>query len=481
MEKLTKIENVISFLQGSKDNSGVFEDSEMLARCITYLLDKKYHRDNLLIATLTLLKSKDNVYRDIAWDLIQKIPLSHLLTILKGFNKKLNIKRLRHAIVTKICNSAKDEIFRAFFIEPEKFRSLFIKLFLPRKIFNDKEIMNENYNVAYTLSTLSVPEVMNIFRITVRDLLDYHIPMDKIMNLITDPNEVEILADLVSAKTFFEHGRWIKNIIGDTKYLPIAYKKVEGLKDPIGFLANKAHLESTGVLTKDLIEALEKRADDIFEDLFKSFKLERLALIVDISGSMHAAIDITTKLYEGFSRVKITDLIAFNNNAITITNERLRAISPDGSTSIGSAIVLLQKRLEKRQKDFPQAVIIITDLEENTPPLLNDTWKLLNDYEDPALVIVQIPTGSAIEVQVPHSIIKVSEFHKSLIMDIVKQIARVTATVVSDEAKEVTKVVKTRKLIDEEIGEIELGIRDPESLKKGFLEKILCQYNILSI
>ena len=53
----------------------------------------------------------------------------------------------------------------------------------------------------------------------VEDLLKtLNLPLEQVMNLIESPEEALELARLVSSDSFFDHGRWFRNIIGDNEY-----------------------------------------------------------------------------------------------------------------------------------------------------------------------------------------------------------------------------------------------------------------------
>jgi hypothetical protein len=157
MENETKVESILSFLRGGNniDLSLLSKSNpEILARCITYLLTSNYYRRNMCIAILYLLNQSPKSYRGIGWQLIQEIPLSHLLELNKIFEnkeirKKLNKKRLRHAISVKLAQTEKNQLLRTFFLKPNSYRNLFTQLFLPRELFKDKKITNENYKLAY--------------------------------------------------------------------------------------------------------------------------------------------------------------------------------------------------------------------------------------------------------------------------------------------------------------------------------------------
>jgi len=196
-----------------------------------------------------------------------------------------------------------------------------------------------------------------------------------------------------------------------------------------------------------------------------------LALIVDVSGSMWEAVEITDRLYEVFSRMtKITHLIAFREYAFTVSRDQLKSLEPDGTTSIGSAILLLAQQLKEKPIDL-QAIILVSDLCENTSPYLDDTIRLLEEFGNPPIVVLHCGSRCDLKIDYPHAKIPVDKFHPRLIKDIVANIAKLTAKV--SEEKEITKIVKERRPILEELGKVELPQRPPETLKPGYLERLL--------
>jgi len=478
MEKAAEL-NVLSYIRGGEDvniENVAKVNPELLARIVTYLLRKGgYHRERLVKALVKLINYAPPAYRSVAWALIQEAPLSHLLYVTRVIEKnKENSRRLRHAIVNKIANSEEDEIIRAFFTAPELFRKLFKYMYLPRKVIKSRKIVNIRYSLAYKLSTMSTIEALKELGLSPLDLVKLKVPLHMTMQYIQTVEEAEKLAYIISPDDFFRHGRWLRTILGDKLYEKIALNKMKNVKDPLSFLSIKEHLESTGALTPKLSNELEKRGNKALDEIMKRFKLDRIALLVDVSGSMTAAVEITSKLYEAFSRTStITDLIAFREHAFTIELDRLKELETDGTTSIGSAIILLAQRIKQRGGAIPQAIILISDLAENTPPQLNDTLKLMESYGNPPLIVIHCGYRHRLNIKYPHAKIPVDKFHPRLLMDIMKQIARLTAKVL--EEKEITQIVKERRPLEEELGAIELPKRPLETYKPGYLEALLCE------
>ena len=479
MERAVGME-ILSYLRGGKDvdvESIARTNPELLARAVMYLLSRGgYHRERLVKALVKLINYASPAYRGVAWRIIQEIPLSHLLYVTKVIEKnKENSRRLRHAIATKLALAPENEIIRAFFIAPELYRKMFRYLKLPREVFNNKPIKSPAYRMAYRLSQLSTGEAFGELHLVPSDLLAYGVPLHMVMQYVTNIHEAEMLAYKVKSDDFFRHGRWFRNILGDEKYEKIALEKVKKVRDPLSFLAIKDHLEATGAVTPKLMELMEQRGREALDAIMRDFKLERIALIVDVSGSMEAAVEITKKLYEAFSRVStITDLIAFREYAFEVSLGRLTDLQPDGMTSIGSAIVLLAQRISQRGGAYPQAILIVSDLAENTKPYLRHTLNLLERFGKPPIIVIHCGDRHDLAIDYPHAKIPVDKFHPRLLMDIMKQIARLTAKVAVEE-KEITKAVKERRPVEEELGAIKLPERPKITYKPGFLEVILCE------
>jgi hypothetical protein len=223
---------------------------------------------------------------------------------------------------------------------------------------------------------------------------------------------------------------------------------------------------------------MDQRAEEALLEISRKYDLKNLALIVDISGSMEVAIEITRKLYEAFSRMStVTDLIAFREYATRLKLKQLKSIKAAGATSIGSAMVLLVKQLKKRQKKgepIPQAIVLVSDLAENSPPRLDSALPLLKEFGNPPLIVIHCGFKTRLTMDYPHAILPVNEFHPRLLQNIMAQIAKLTSKVAISE-KEITDVVKARRILDEEIAKVELPERPKESLRPGYLEGILCR------
>ena len=472
-------EKVLSFIQGGDliDVAAVAKsDPDLLARAVAYsLLRRTYHRERLCKAILALITYAPKEYRNVAWALIQEVPFSHLLHIMDVIDKKENTRRLRMTIAVKIANTPEDEIVRAYFISPTNFRKMFSYLYLPREYVNDRKITHPNYRLAYKLSQLSMLEAMRELNLTPADLVRrYKIPLHLVMQWVQSPEEAYELAKIATPDDFVRHARWFRTILGDERFERIAISKIERVKDPFSFLSIKDHLEATGALTPNLTRIMEERAKNVLDEVAKNVQLGNIALIVDVSGSMDVAVEITDKLYEVFSRMSnITHLIAFNQYAFTITREQLRELRPSGFTSIGSAILLLAQELKAKPTEL-QAIILVSDLDENTSPWLDETLPLLKEFGNPPLIVIHCGDRRNLKINYPHAKIPVDKFHPRLIKDIVANIARLTSKI--SEERKVTEIVKERKPILEELGRIELPRRPPETLKTGYLERLLCSY-----
>lgn len=125
------------------------------------------------------------------------------------------------------------------------------------------------------------------------------------------------------------------------------------------------------------------------------------ALLCDKSGSMQEAIAVTKRLGSLVATLVEAPLVvwAFDTAAYPITpgGESLESwekaflgISADGGTSCGAPLQAMRKRKERVEQ-----IVIVTDEEENTPPLFKDE---LERYKaelevDPQVVIVRVGKG----------------------------------------------------------------------------------------
>lgn len=482
-EATTNSERYLAFLRGSKDpfdlGAAVKDDCELFTRALAYVIDQKsFYRGNVLKALVTLINGPNAAYRNIAWALIQSknLPLSFMLDLPDVVDKKTNTRRLRYALVNKIAHSYKKDIVRAYFFGPEAFRSWWKKLYLPRDKCDDRNITRETYVMAYKLSQSSIPEAMKELKVTPTKLVkDFGIPLDKVMGLTSDPEEYKKLFETANSDDFLNHARNFKNVMGDAEYAKLANEKIKSVKDPHAFLGIKKHLEETGAVTEEMTSQLSKRAEEIFEKRLKEAKVENLALLVDVSGSMEQAVMVSKQLYEAFSAGKaIKSIIAFNTTAFEVSAERLPSLQCKGGTSIGCAIVHL---FQKKKANY-DAILIVTDKRENQLPYLASTYELLEQMGKPPIIFLQVQgsdNGSVVNVgnAYANATIEVGDFHKSLLSDIIGQVVRLTSKVAVQE-KVITEAVKERKIMGEELGNVELPIRPPETLVSKYLPNLLC-------
>jgi len=97
----------------------------------------------------------------------------------------------------------------------------------------------------------------------------------------------------------------------------------------------------------------------------------------------------------------------------------------------------------------------------------------MESYGNPPLIVIHCGYRHRLNIKYPHAKIPVDKFHPRLLMDVMKQIARLTAKVL--EEKEITQIVKERRPLEEELGAIELPKRPLETYKPGYLEALLCE------
>jgi hypothetical protein len=127
------------------------------------------------------------------------------------------------------------------------------------------------------------------------------------------------------------------------------------------------------------------------------------ALLIDKSGSMNLAIELGKRIGAMISTVCAKDLYvyAFDTVAYPIESagadlagwERaLSGIQAGGGTSVGSAVEFL-----RRKRQYVEQLVVITDEQENTPPLFADA---LQKYRqelkvDPAVCFVRTPGATS--------------------------------------------------------------------------------------
>jgi hypothetical protein len=159
-------------------------------------------------------------------------------------------------------------------------------------------------------------------------------------------------------------------------------------------------------VSADFVRQLEEVADTQVKA--KGRIARPTALLVDKSSSMHQAIELGKRISAMISVICDDKLYvyAFDSMAYEITShgremadwERaFQGIQAGGSTSCGIALMNL-----RRKKQYVEQIIVVTDEEENTPPLFANE---LREYRaelkvDPTVTIVRTPRGlNYLEVQ----------------------------------------------------------------------------------
>ncbi len=478
----------VSFLQGSSEYPN-YEDGFVMnaLKCLKYVISKQnYHRENTLYAIADLMTRKftdeqsKKLARQGSWELIQELPLSHLIEF-PGILKEKKIKtpkRFRNAIMYALATTtSKTELDRAFFFGPTKFKELFTYFYLPTEQFKNKPILNSGYR--YALGLYKEGSITNLLekhgvRYFIKDL---HIPMHLVMQYITSQEDAFELAGLVKEDDFFRHAQWFRQIMGDELFIELSTKKANQIKDPVSFLRIKEHLAEKGIMSSSLQHLIEERSQEIMTDMVKKANINGLALLVDISGSMDSAKVISNKLYQAFQFMggSITDLIAFNTNASNVNPQQLPMLYCSSSTSIGSAFQLLYSNFQKRHmNNLPQAIILVTDMGENSSPNIPQVISLFKNNLIPVIVLF-LGRGdhkANLFMNHPVSYLEINDFHDRLLQDIIKQIISLTGKVAVQE-KEITQTVTYRKPLEEEImGQI-IELRLEKTLKPGFFELLL--------
>lgn len=139
--------------------------------------------------------------------------------------------------------------------------------------------------------------------------------------------------------------------------------------------------KATGRITN---EAIAQKLDDVADAQVKSRASIGIntAVFVDASSSMEAAIEIGKKVAALISGSTSADLfvVSFDNmpreikakgKMLSDWEKAFSSVRAQGYTSIGCALELL-----RRNKSLVDQIVIITDEEENSHPLLKDAYKL---------------------------------------------------------------------------------------------------------
>ena len=150
-------------------------------------------------------------------------------------------------------------------------------------------------------------------------------------------------------------------------------------------------------VSDDVRRALEQVAD---AQVKAKGRIERsTALLIDKSGSMQVAIEVGKRIGALVSSVSAQALYvyAFDTVAYPIVcsgadlaawEQAIRGIKAGGMTSCGVAVEMM-----RRKKQYVEQIIMVTDEEENTPPLFVETLKKYREEvkADPSVCFVRTP------------------------------------------------------------------------------------------
>jgi hypothetical protein len=125
------------------------------------------------------------------------------------------------------------------------------------------------------------------------------------------------------------------------------------------------------------------------------------ALLIDKSGSMHQAIELGKRIGAMISAICERELFVYAFDTVAYPVERagddlaaweraLQGITAGGGTSCGAAVEYL-----RRKRQYVEQFILVTDEEENTPPLFVDSLrKYCQELKaDPTVCFVRTPNG----------------------------------------------------------------------------------------
>ena len=461
-ERKTPIDIYVAYLLGGDVEPPSDLDDAMKAKAIRYVIqNKNHHRERVVKEIVSLFSSESMKVRGAAWSLIQMIPL-YYLTYVPRLQRMPNTKSFKLSIVNKIANSSKEEILRLFFSSPRRYRELFRRLHLYTKHVKGEPITNENYLFAVSLLDKPTNEVVREVGI---DELAKIVPLHTIMQYVESPEDVRVLAEVSPPQFYLEHIRWFSLHLGIDEASDIASKKIRELSDPLKFINVLDHLRETGV-REDVVKELERRIDEAIQKKLSEYDIHHVILVVDVSGSMYEAINVTRKLYPLLSRFSDVDIVAFNDNAWIVNRDELEVLSLGGWTSVGMGLLEASKLI----RDDTDAIVLISDCQENQPPRAN---RVVQYLKNKPLIIIRVGYYTDLRIDYPVVYVDIKDFHERLLFGILDTIARAAEKAREEE----TMIVEKRELLSEEVMKTPLPSRPPESLKPGFIVSTLTHQN----
>jgi len=178
-------------------------------------------------------------------------------------------------------------------------------------------------------------------------------------------------------------------------------EKLEAAKTETRISALKAEkaIEAAGVSM-----AVRRKLEAVADTQVKSKgRITRpTALLIDKSGSMQEAIELGKRIGALISAICEKELYVYAFDSLAYPIERpghelaaweraLRGINAAGNTSCGVALEAM-----RRKRQFVEQIIVVTDEEENTPPLFVDAFQRYRDElkADPTVCFVRTPKAA---------------------------------------------------------------------------------------
>jgi len=190
-----------------------------------------------------------------------------------------------------------------------------------------------------------------------------------------------------------------RGLLSDPEVRKLAEEKIEAAKQDKRISTLKMDLAAQRVdkqLAAKVKEARDERVEQKVEIALPT------ALFIDKSGSMAPAIEAGKQIAALVAPIAKAGLwvVAFDTVAREIKSQgtsmsdwerAFKHIKSDGGTSVGSALEILRRR-----RIAVEQIVIVTDEEENTAPMLADVYKRYRDElnVDPSFIIVRVRSQS---------------------------------------------------------------------------------------
>lgn len=393
------------------------QDPLFYQRLASWYWDKGEIRDQKEIFIVNLIFSDFEGDRDIGLALLRKLPpyeVCRVLNFIKGKGGKIDSKQ--YGLELNIPRSMRTEIRRylrereaddakldsAIVFARKHLKRMYAVLHIAPSdraqaiLFDDKPPEDSKLFALKIIAKESSPAVQA--RLLIKHKIPYRIASTVIRTV--SPTILIALINAMTSQELINNMASLKKrgAFDNPEVKTLIMEKLEKAKKDKRVSAYKAKEAAKAAnVSKDV----EEKLDEVTETQVKAKgKIKKpTALLIDASGSMETAIEAGKRIAAMFSAICEANLfvvvfdvfarqIEIQDSSLAGIEKSFRGIKAGGGTSFGSAVELL-----RRNRNYIEQMIIVTDGGENSPPFFTSALKTYREElkTDPNICFVKVP------------------------------------------------------------------------------------------